>query len=294
MTVEIAVGTFRPQTRQLPLLSAIRRFWHRAPLAVAGIVVIGIWVLIAITVPLWTHDPNIQDMSAIVQAPSAQHIFGTDTLGRDVFTRVMWSARTSLPVAGVVLLISIAIGGTLGMISGFAGGLVDEFIMRLTDLAMAFPGLILALAIAAALGPSILHLSIAMIIVNWMGFARLMRGQVLAVRELPHVEAARIIGASPFRIAVLHILPETISPLLVLASLGFGSVILTISGLSFLGLGAVPPLAEWGAMVADGENIFVAWWLTYFPALAIMSVVLSANFIGDGLRDILDPRSLAE
>lgn len=294
--MELTLGTNRVTRSVLgPRLAAVLKVARRNPMGTVGALVLVAWMLVAITVPIWSpYNPYTQDIANRLAAPSAAHWFGTDLLGRDVFARVMYGARVSLPVAVIVLAIAMIIGGILGMISGFAGGLIDELIMRFTDIALAFPGLILALAIAAALGPSLTHASIAMVVIKWPQFARLMRGQVLAVKEYQHVEAARVVGAGRIRISLLHILPETISPSLVLGSIAFGNVILTIAGLSFLGLGAVPPTAEWGNMVADAQSAFGQWWIGSFPALAIVTVVLSANFLGDGLRDFLDPRYQSE
>lgn len=261
------------------------------PTAGAGAVVLLTWIVIAVTVPLWGHvDPVAQNLSDRLAAPSSQHLFGTDALGRDVLSRVLWGSRVSLPAALVVITAAALVGAAYGMISGYVGGLVDELFMRLADITLAFPSIILAMAIAAALGPSLPHAMLAMTAVWWPQFARLMRAQVLAVKELPHVEAARVLGASHWRVIVRHILPETFSPLLVKATLDFGHVILLAAGLSFLGLGAVPPTPEWGAMVSEAKDALAQWWLATFPAMAIVSVVLSGNFLGDGIRDLLDPR----
>ncbi len=269
----------------------IARLFIRNPTAVAGAAVLLIWILIAVTLPIWGHvDPIAQNLADRLAAPSSRHPFGTDALGRDVLARVLWGSRVSLPAAVVVITAATVVGGVYGMISGYAGSIVDELLMRLADITLAFPSIILAMAIAAALGPSLPHAMIAMTAVWWPQFARLMRAQVLAVKEFPHVEAARVLGAGPLRIIVRHILPETFSPLLVKASLDFGHVILLAAGLSFLGLGAPPPTPEWGAMVSEAKDALAQWWLATFPALAIVTVVLSGNFLGDGIRDLFDPR----
>lgn len=265
---------------------------RRNPTAVLGALVLIAWALIALTVPLWLRvDPLAQNLGDRLQAPSAHHLFGTESLGRDVMARVLWGARLSLPAAIIVIAAALLIGGTYGAVSGYFGGKVDEVMMRLADVTLAFPSIILALAIAAALGPSLRNAMLAVTAVWWPEFARVMRGQVLAVKEYPHVEAARVLGANHWRIITRHILPETFSPLLVKATLDFGNVILLAAGLSFLGLGAVPPAPEWGAMVSEAQQVFGYWWVGTFPALAIVSVVLSANFLGDGLRDLFDPRT---
>jgi peptide/nickel transport system permease protein len=249
------------------------------------------WSAIALTVPLWLRtDPLLQDIGNRLAPPSAAHLFGTDALGRDVLARVLWGARLSLPAALIVIFASLMIGGAFGMAAGYFGGLVDETLMRIADITLAFPSIILAMAIGAALGPSLKNAILAMTAVWWPEFARLMRGQVTAVREYPHVEAARVLGASDWRIAVRHILPETFSPLLVKATLDFGNVILLLAGLSFLGLGAAPPAPEWGAMASQATTTFAEWWVGLFPVIAIVTVVLSGNFLGDGFRDLIDPR----
>jgi peptide/nickel transport system permease protein len=265
---------------------------RRNPTAVIGALVLIAWGLIALTVPFWLHvDPLAQNLAERLQPPSAHHLFGTESLGRDELARVLWGARLSLPAALIVIAASLLIGGSYGAVSGYFGGKVDEAMMRLADVTLAFPSIILALAIAAALGPSLRNAMLAVTAVWWPEFARVMRGQVLAVKEYPHVEAARVLGASHWRIITRHILPETFSPLLVKATLDFGNVILLAAGLSFLGLGSVPPAAEWGSMVSQAQSEFGYWWVGTFPALAIVSVVLSANFVGDGLRDLFDPRT---
>ena len=264
---------------------------RRNPTAAIGACVLVGWVLVAITVPLWLHvDPLAQNIGDRLAAPSQAHAFGTDLLGRDILARVLWGSRLTLPTALVVIAAALVVGGTYGMVAGYAGGWVDEGLMRFADITLAFPSIILAMAIAAALGPSLTNAMLAMTAVWWPEFARVMRGQVLAVKEYPHVEAARVLGASHWRIITRHILPETFSPLVVKSTLDFGNVILLAAGLSFLGLGSVPPAPEWGAMVSDARSAFDQWWMGTFPALAIVSMVLSGNFLGDGLRDWLDPR----
>jgi len=284
-------GAFRPTYLRWSAASPLMRFAKRNPTAATGAAVLIVWAVIALTVPLWTPaDPLAQDLDIRLLGPSGQHVFGTDLLGRDVLVRVLWGSRLSLPTALVVIAASVLFGGSFGMISGYVGGRLDEAMMRIADITLAFPSIILAMAIAAALGPSLRNAMLAMTAVWWPEFARVMRGQVLAVKEYPHVEAARVLGAGHWRIITRHILPETFSPLLVKSTLDFGNVILLAAGLSFLGLGAVPPAPEWGAMVSEARTTFTQWWIGAFPGLAIVTVVLSANFLGDGLRDNLDPR----
>jgi peptide/nickel transport system permease protein len=279
------------RSRLAALTQGVLDLARRNPTAVIGGVVLITWALIALTVPFWLHvDPLAQNLGDRLQAPSQHHPFGTESLGRDVMARVLWGSRLSLPAALVVIAAALVIGGSYGMVAGYVGGKVDEALMRVADITLAFPSIILALAIAAALGPSLRNAMLAMTAVWWPEFARVMRGQVLAVREYPHVEAARVLGASHWRIITRHILPETFSPVLVKSTLDFGNVILLAAGLSFLGLGSVPPAPEWGSMVSEAKTVFGYWWVGTFPALAIISVVLSANFLGDGLRDLLDPR----
>jgi peptide/nickel transport system permease protein len=257
-----------------------------------GLCVLLLWVLVALTVPLWApYDPLQQDVPSRFAPPSLEHPFGTDSLGRDVLTRVLYGVRLSLPTAVVVIASAVAIGCALGILSGFVGGVLDEVVMRLVDSTLAFPSIVLAMAVASALKPSLTNAMVAMVAVWWPEYARLMRGQVLALRDLDHVQAARLLGANSFRILRLHIAPLTLTPIAVKATLDIGNVILLAAGLSFLGLGAPPPNPEWGAMVSEARANFNEWWLGTFPALAIVSIVLSANFIGDGLRDYLDPRT---
>ncbi len=224
-------------------------------------------------------------------APSWKHLFGTDISGGDVFSRVIWGTRIDLTIAIVVVLSASVVGSAIGAFSGFKGGKIDEVLMRVTDIFLAFPGLILAMAIAAALGRNLGNLTIALTVVWWPPYARLIRGQVLSEREKLYVEAARAAGASPMRIIFRHVLPNSIYPLLVNATLDLGGVILTAAGLSFIGFGAGAGVAEWGLMIADGRNyLFESPWMATFPGLAILFSSLSLNLVGDGLRDVLDPR----
>lgn len=263
----------------------------RNRMAVIGILVILIWAFIAIFAPLIApYGPFEQNINDRLIGPSPAHIFGTDELGRDVFTRVLYGARISLPVGLIVISISMAIGTLVGATAGYLGGIFDLVAMRLADITLAFPSIVLALAIAAVLGPGLTNAVIAMAVVSWPEYARLMRGQVLSIRNNEYIVAAEMIGAPRSRILFRHILPNTFGPILVKASLDAGSSILNIAALSFIGLGAVPPTPEWGAMISVGRFKFYSWWLTTFPGLAILSVVLGFNFFGDGVRDAFDPK----
>ena len=263
----------------------------RQPLAVTGLAVVGAWLVIAIFAPLIGPDNPLAQNFDILAAPSSAHWFGTDELGRDVLSRVLSGARVTLPLAVLLVVIAMLIGAVLGGIAGFLGGWADVALMRLADLFFAFPGIILALAVAAALGPQLRNAVIAVVAVSWPSYARLVRSLVLTARSAPYVVASRMLGASGWRVLFTDIRPNVAGPVLVLAALDLGNAVLLLSGLSFLGLGAQPPTAEWGAMVAEGTQNFNDWWVGVFPGLAILTVVLAFNFIGDALRDALDPRT---
>ncbi len=264
--------------------------WRR-PLALAGIAIIGAWTVIAVFAPLIAPQNPLLQKFAILAGPSGSHWFGTDELGRDVFSRVLFGARITLPLAVILVIAAMLIGAALGGIAGFFGGWVDNVIMRLADLVFAFPGIILALAIAAALGPQLRNAVIAVIAVSWPSYARLVRSLVLTARSAQYVVSSRLLGSSGLRVLFVDVRPNAAGPVLVLAALDIGNAVLLLSGLSFLGLGAQPPTAEWGAMVAEGAQNFSNWWVGMFPGLAILTVVLAFNFIGDTLRDMLDPRT---
>jgi ABC-type dipeptide/oligopeptide/nickel transport system permease subunit len=265
--------------------------WRR-PAAVVGVVVLVFWVVLALVDPvLPLADPLRQSVTTALRAPSADHWFGTDELGRDVFSRTLWGVRSSLPLAVALVAGSLLIGSVLGAVAGFVGGVVDEVIMRIADLVFAFPTIILAMVVAAALGPSLTNAVIALLVVSWPNYARVMRALVLGARNQEYVVAGRLLGAGPFTSLRRDVLPNVSAPMLVLAMLDFGNQILLLAGLSFLGLGAVPPTPEWGSMVSDGVEQFSSWWLATFPGLAIFTVVVAFNLIGDTLRDALDPRT---
>jgi len=242
------------------------------------------------------YDPNQTSLSARLQPPSfaggtSAHLLGTDKLGRDVLSRIIYGARVSLSISLLVILITATIGTTLGIIGGYLGGATDGAMMRVTDISLAFPGILIALLLAVTLGPSYTTVVLAICLLGWAPYARLIRGEVLKLRTVDFVQQARIIGCSPLRIMVTHIFPNVINPLLILATLSVGLIILVESALSYLGAGIPPPTATWGSMVADGRGLIdTAWWISFFPGLAIGLVVLSGNFLGDWLRDRLDPR----
>jgi peptide/nickel transport system permease protein len=259
--------------------------------ALAGLLVVLGWVAVALTVSWWApYGPLQQDVMNRLRPPSSRHLFGTDQLGRDVLSRVMYGTQISLPMVAIVAGGATIIGGSIGAIVGIMGGRIDDLIMRLADITLAFPSIVLAMAIVTATGPGLSNIVLAMLITGWPQYARLMRGQVLSIKQREHVEAARALGASDARVLARHLIPHCVSPVVVAASLDLGNVLLLAAGLSFIGLGAIPPQPEWGAMVAEGRTKFLQWWMSGFPGLAITSMVLGFNFIGDGLRDALDPR----
>ncbi|MDG5761792.1 ABC transporter permease [Natronococcus sp. A-GB1] len=262
------------------------------PLTLAGTLIVAFLFAVAIVGPVLTpYDPTSQDLANGLQPPSLAHPFGTDQLGRDMLTRIVYGARFSLGIAIAVTSIRVVLGTTVGLVAGYVGGWVDEFLMRLVDIQLAFPGLILALVIAGVLGPSLRNVMIALAIVGWATYARVVRGNVLSVKERDYVAASRLLGTPPRRITKRHLLPNAINPVIVLATLNLGTVVLATAGLSFLGLGAQPPTPEWGTMLASGRNhLRDAWWIVNIPGVAIMLTVLGFNLLGDGLRDTLDPK----
>jgi peptide/nickel transport system permease protein len=269
-----------------------RRWLRRYGLAALGGAVIVVWIIAAFVAPIISpYAPDTVNVAGRLAAPSAAHWLGTDELGRDVLTRVIYGARTSLMVGFTVVLIGGAIGTLVGAVAAYAGGFVEEALMRATDLMFCFPPIILAMAIAAALGIGTRNTVIAMLVVWWPKFARLARSLVLGQRSQEYVAAAQIIGFSPAHILFRQILPNAVGPLVVLVTLDLGNAILVFAGLSFLGLGVVPPTPEWGSMVSEGRELVSQWWVATFPGLAILTVVIGFNFVGDGLRDWLDPHA---
>ena len=262
---------------------------HR--LAVVGLVLVLAEVAMAVLAPVLSdHPPGSIDYRSMLQAPSAQHLLGTDDLGRDIFSRLMYGARLSLIVGTVAILIAVLVGVPLGLVAGYTGGLVDEALMRVLDSVMALPPLVLALTIAAVLGPGLFNAMIAIAIVSIPTFTRLVRGQVLSIRHNDYIAAARSVGAPAWRIVLRHVMPNAISPVIVQASLAIGFAIIIESSLSFIGLGAQPPTPTWGSMVQVGfQYIEIAPWFVLAPAAMIFFAVLGFNMLGDGLRDLLDP-----
>ncbi len=260
-----------------------------------GIFIAAVLILVAVFAPfIATHDPAVQNLLTRYAPQSAEHWFGTDALGRDVFSRLVYGARISLQVGIVVTVVSVIIGTIIGAIAGFYGGWVDKILSGyLFNVFMAFPGLLLAIALVAFLGAGLGKLMLALCIIGWVGYARVMRGQVLKVREFDFVQAARALGASNLRILFIHILPNAIQPLIVQASLGMAGAVLSEASLSFLGLGIPPPAPSWGTMLEESrgfDTLASAPHVFFFPALAIALTVLAFNFIGDGLREYLDPK----
>jgi peptide/nickel transport system permease protein len=257
-----------------------------------GCILILTMLFVAVFAPLISpFDFETQNLPSRLNLPSADHWFGTDELGRDIFSRVIHGTRISMAVGFSVVLCSSTLGLLIGSLAGYYGRWVDDVIMRLVDVLMAFPGILLAIALVAFWGPGLTRLVLAMVVVGWVGYARLVRGQILKVKELDFVKASRSLGGSDLHIILRHLLPNIIQPVLVQASIGMASAILTEASLSFLGLGVPPPLPSWGAMLNDGRShLFDAPHLVLFPGLATMVAILSFNFVGDGLREILNPK----
>lgn len=273
-----------------PTLTTWRRL-ARDQLALLGMIVLAAIVLLAIAAPLVDrHDPVEINPVNKLRGPSAEYLMGTDNLGRSIWARVVWGARLTLGTATVAMVLLLLIGVVIGVVAGFYGGWVDDLIMRVVDILLAFPSLILVLAIAGMLGPSLVNVLIGIVAVGWATYARVVRGMVLGIKEREYVEAARALGISPWHLAERHILPNVISPVVVLASLDMGNILLSIAALSFLGLGAQAPAPEWGRMLSDARPFMqTAPHTMIFPGLAIFVSVMAFNLMGDGLRDALDP-----
>jgi peptide/nickel transport system permease protein len=286
-TIAAPSPTVERTARRRQIASALRQ-----PAVAVGAIALVFFLLAALLAPLLSpKDPLAQNVLAGLKSPSADHLFGTDKLGREILSRILYGARISLFVGVSVVLISGVIGTLLGVLAGYLGGWADEALMRITDIFFAFPALILAMAIAGALGPSLQNALIAISAVTWPVYARLLRGQVLSLKEREFVLAARTVGVPEWQIIVRHLLPNMLAPLLVQASFDMGGAITSVAGLSFIGFGAQPPTPEWGVMISEARTYMAtAWWMSTFPALAIMLVVGGFNLLGDGLRDLLDPR----
>jgi len=259
--------------------------------ALASLIFIVIILVFALFAPLIArHDPSTVDTSAILAAPSGAHLFGTDTLGRDIFSRIVYGSRISLSIGFIAVGIAVFVGIFFGSIAGYYGGRVDSILMRFVDIMLCFPTFFLILAVIAILEPSIFNIMAVIGLTSWMGVARLIRSEILTLKERDYVAAARVMGASDVWIIVRHLIPNAIGPVLVSATLGIGGAILTESALSFLGIGVQPPTPSWGNILMDGKSTLgVAWWLTVFPGLFILFTVLAYNLLSEGLRDMLEP-----
>jgi peptide/nickel transport system permease protein len=264
----------------------------RDRLALAGLAIVaGFFVLSVLTPVIAPYDPAAIDVDSILVPPSASHLFGTDDLGRDVFTRMLYGAGISLKVGFVAVGIAVLIGTLLGAVSGYYGGLVDVVIMRFVDIMLCFPSFFLILAVIAFMEPSIFNIMAVIGLTSWMGITRLVRAEFLSLKERDFVLAVRAMGAGAPRIIFGHILPNAMAPVLVSATLGIAAAVLTESALSFLGIGVQPPTPSWGNMLTQGQNVLgIAWWLSFFPGMAILITVLGYNLLGEGIRDAIDPR----
>jgi peptide/nickel transport system permease protein len=266
---------------------------RRNSLTLAGCMIVLIMIVLGIAAPLLSpYDPVAIDIVHKLEAPSSQHLFGTDEIGRDIFSRVLYGCRISIQVGLYIVIIASVIGTIVGSVSGYQGGFVDQAIMTVTDIVLSFPSLVLAMALAAALGPSLFNTMLAVAIVKIPLYVRLVRAQVLSLKEKPYVKASQTFGASRFWILSRHIVPNCLAPVLIQITLGIGEAILTASSLSFIGLGAQPPTPEWGAMISTARVYALdQWWYVAFPGMAIFITVVGFNLLGDGIRDLLDPRS---
>lgn len=273
-------------------IAGLGNILRRNPLLLIGLIVVIAWVLGALAAPLLApFQPLQQNVTERLQPPgSPNHLWGTDELGRDIYSRVLYGGRITIPASLLVIVFGSVIGSVVGAVAGYLGGFYDELLMRLTELFMAFPTIILAMAVSSALGPSIQNAILALVVVWWPSYARMMRGLVIKAKTNDYVEAAQCLGASRFYLLWKTIVPNCLSPMLVMTTLDVGNAVLTFAGLSFLGLGPEPASPEWGRMVAVGIDYFDQWWMWLYPGAAIAFLVIAFNFIGDGLRDILDPR----
>nr|WP_261395786.1 ABC transporter permease [Salipiger bermudensis] len=269
-------------------------FLTRSPTSLFGLVVLALLIFVALFAPLIaTHDPYAQNLQATLQPPSPAHFFGTDELGRDIFSRLVHGSRITLTIISLVTVVVGPLGLFFGTVAGYFGGKVDTVLMRITDIFLSFPSLILSLAFVAALGPSLNNAIIAIALTAWPPIARLARAETLTFRQADYISAARLQGASPARIIWKSIVPMCLPSVTIRLTLNMATVILTAAGLGFLGLGAQPPLPEWGAMIATGRRYMIdSWWLVTFPGIAILCVSLAFNLLGDGLRDALDPKQM--
>ena len=273
------------------MLHSLKKMFKSNYLFTFGVIICLFWIIMAIIAPMVApYDPVVQDLTLRLKAPSAAHIFGTDNFGRDIFSRVIYGGRYSLLAGCLTVVIAGCIGTIYGAIAGYVGGAVDNIMMRLSEMILSFPSLILAMIINAVMGSNLFNTMFALVIVAWPSYARVMRSVVLSVRENEYVTASEPLGASRFRILLKEIIPNSITSVLIMATTDIGNQILMFSTLSFLGLGSAPPTPEWGMMVSDGVQYFNKFWVAGFPGLAIFTMAVGANFIGDGLRDLLDPK----
>lgn len=288
----VAESLTLPATVSQGQSAIVVRQLRRNRTALAGAIILALEIMLAVGAPVFArYDPIEQDYSVALQGPTHAHLFGTDDVGRDLLSRVMYGARISLSVGLIAVGIGSSIGVILGVVAGFYGGVIDTLLLRFMDVLLAFPGILLALAVVAVLGPGLYNVMIAVGFGGIPAYTRLARASTLSVRERDYVLAARAIGCPNRRIMGRYILPNVIPPVIVLATLGIAGAILTAAGLSFIGVGAQPPSPEWGAMLSLGRQYLQrAWWVTVFPGLAIMLTVLSVNMVGDALRDALDPK----
>ena len=273
------------------MLHSLKKMFKSNYLFTFGVIICLFWIIMAIIAPMVApYDPVVQDLTLRLKAPSAAHIFGTDNFGRDIFSRVIYGGRYSLLAGCLTVVIAGCIGTIYGAIAGYVGGAVDNIMMRLSEMILSFPSLILAMIINAVMGSNLFNTMFALVIVAWPSYARVMRSVVLSVRENEYVTASEALGASRFRILLKEIIPNSITSVLIMATTDIGNQILMFSTLSFLGLGSAPPTPEWGMMVSNGVQYFNKFWVAGFPGLAIFTMAVGANFIGDGLRDLLDPK----
>ena len=273
------------------MLHSLKKMFKSNYLFTFGVIICLFWIIMAIIAPMVApYDPVVQDLTLRLKAPSAAHIFGTDNFGRDIFSRVIYGGRYSLLAGCLTVVIAGCIGTIYGAIAGYVGGAVDNVMMRLSEMILSFPSLILAMIINAVMGSNLFNTMFALVIVAWPSYARVMRSVVLSVRENEYVTASEALVASRFRILLKEIIPNSITSVLIMATTDIGNQILMFSTLSFLGLGSAPPTPEWGMMVSDGVQYFNKFWVAGFPGLAIFTMAVGANFIGDGLRDLLDPK----
>ena len=289
-----AAETRRRRPQSLIAAENILRFLAKTPTSAFGLLVLAALILTALFAPLIaTHDPYLQDLTNTLAPPDGAHFFGTDELGRDIFSRLVHGSRITLTIIFLVTIVVGPLGLLVGTVAGYFGGKTDVMLMRVTDIFLSFPSLILSLAFVAALGPSLNNAIIAISLTAWPPIARLARAETMTFRSADYIAAARLQGASPARIIWKSIVPMCLPSVLIRLTLNMATVILTAAGLGFLGLGAQPPMPEWGAMIATGRRYMIdSWWLVTFPGLAILSVSLAFNLLGDGLRDALDPKQM--